>query len=204
MNDAPYAESLTKLLQTEEKNWSVKSVYEVSKFLNASGVKISYVEVGVRMGKSFLYFLLGCQNDFEKAALIDPWEKSHIRTQKIMQKFIVSKMIDLSENREKVMFMPVKSDVALPRLQGDHHTFNMGLIDGDHDPEVFEYDLIHTWPIIEEGGYLIIDDLEWKEGDGILKKYEQFLQDNRDAVEEYRYIGEGLQGVGILRKKSPK
>lgn len=188
---------LEQILSLKEKHWAAKTVQYYAAHIPGG---ITYLEIGTQWGRSFYRFVVGCDDQFSRAVLVDPWDKSHIAHKKKRQQLQVLEWIWIMDMKDRVEIMEMTSDVAIASLERQAGEFDLALIDGDHDPAQFRKDLEGVWTLMKDDGFVVCDDLEWRQGDGILHEYEDFLKHTPGVQEDFRCMGTGLQGVGVLKK----
>lgn len=63
--------------------------------------------------------------------------------------------------------------------------FNMLIIDGDHSYEGVKFDFDNYFPLLEPGGYVILDDYNAREWPGVQK----FVDEDLARVDDFEYLG---------------
>ncbi len=62
---------------------------------------------------------------------------------------------------DRVEVIAGDSRTVLPALKVDGRRFALALVDGDHTMEACLADIRNAWALLDEGGYLFIDDADW-------------------------------------------
>jgi predicted O-methyltransferase YrrM len=71
--------------------------------------------------------------------------------------------VDACANRRKLRVMATTSEEALLQLRGERRMFHIVYIDGSHTAADVLSDAVLAWPMLNEGGLMIFDDLNWNE-----------------------------------------
>jgi ADP-heptose:LPS heptosyltransferase/predicted O-methyltransferase YrrM len=99
---------------------------------------------------------------------------------------------------DRIQFIKGSSIEEMPRLIADGQTFDYILVDGCHDKEYAKMDLIHAHALIEQGGFILFDDIT-PDGCSLQDVWDDFKQTYRQQFEFYE--DHNGKGIGIARKK---
>jgi predicted O-methyltransferase YrrM len=131
--------------------------YAVSFRLNLQNLKVKekgkYLEIGIWEGRSATYML--DNYDIEYTG-IDLYPNTNA-------------LSNLKEYRNKTIIFG-DSRLVLPRLRG---YWDIIYIDGCHEYDVVKEDIKNSWPLLEEGGILLLDDYGM---DDVKKAVDEFIQ----------------------------
>lgn len=115
---------------------------------------LRYLEVGLFEGRSFLWMLENVLTHPTSSAVgLEPFIAD------IPQ---LSHNIELSDDRDRMEILTEYSQIALPKLEPK--SFDFIYIDGDHDAAGVLVDAVLCWPLLKEGGIMILDDYKWADG----------------------------------------
>lgn len=125
----------------------------LSKFKNLED--IVYLEIGVFEGRSLIWMLENIlTNDKARAVTVDA--ASLFSPEWVEVSRVFKKNLEISGQKHKVQHFDNYSELTLPTL--NHNFFNIIYIDGNHDADMVEKDLILSFPLLKSGGVLMIDD----------------------------------------------
>jgi len=118
----------------------------------------SYLEIGVREGDSLKAVLFG-HSFITKLVLCDTWGGKYGGSGRGGHKHIEKFLNNIRYDGE-VKFLDGDSKYMIPTLDDK---FDLILVDGDHSYEGAYTDLNNTWKLLEEGGFLVFDDITHKD-----------------------------------------
>lgn len=116
----------------------------------------SYLEIGVSDGSS-----LGCvvsadvNKNISRIALCDTWGGEYGGTNRGGHGHIDRNLRDAGYNGT-VEFYDGNSQKTVPTIPGK---FDLILVDGDHSEDGCRIDMENTWPLLNNGGIMVIDDI---------------------------------------------
>jgi len=144
------------------------------------------LEVGVRTGLSICQ-LMSAYIDYsviEKVVLCDLFNDGYTSPELVK---INLKALNIPIN--KVEFLVGDSRELIPKLTDK---FDYILVDGDHTPDGALSDLTNVYPLIDQGGVIVFDDIT-EDGMGLLHVWNDFKSAHQDEFEWH----EDLNGKGI-------
>lgn len=142
----------------EKEKWFCNNLF----FLNNQLKKIKNIsdilEIGSYEGRSCIYF--GKKFIDAKITCVDTWSGSdehlNIKFQEIENNFDKNILNHLGNDR--VEKQKLSSDVFFEK---NNKFFDLIYIDGDHQTDQVKKDINNAWSILNDGGYLILDDYTW-------------------------------------------
>ena len=158
------------------------------------------VEIGVFKGASLMYFAESLEITKGKVIGIDPYTMGSLvnkipdenlntyfydvlfKDQIILDNLYsgLIKIINENELKDIVSLVRVKSE--------DYHTniekesIDILHIDGNHDEEYVNKDILFYLPLVKKGGYIIMDDITWP---GVINSITNHLEDKSDLLQKY-------------------
>lgn len=156
------------------------------------------VEIGVFGGKSLVPMAFALQyNNNGKIYGVDPWKESDSAAGMEGQNLEWWSSIDhlkiLQGLQNKIQEFHLESQVVLIRETSANcqpiPNINILHIDGNHSEEASYLDVIKWVPLVESGGLIIFDDINWS----TTKLATEWLDANCDKVAEY--MGDNIWGV---------
>lgn len=140
------------------RNWHYADIVTVLICLSRYLKPKSYLEIGVRRGRSAAAVASVCPNC--NFTLLDMWEKDYAGISNPGSIFVHSELDRLNHLGERV-FIDGDSHVTLPRLFEEQPTLDFDLItvDGDHSDEGARLDLSTVLPRLKIGGAVVFDDI---------------------------------------------
>lgn len=155
----------------------------------------SYLEIGVREGDSLKSLLKLHIPEF--LCLCDPWGSTWGGSGRGDFKHIIDLLKDLKFEGE-VLFLTGYSQELIPQLE-DKYTFDLILVDGNHSYRGAWLDLHNSWKVLNEGGYLIMDDIVHDSTPWLLECALRFGKEMTNA--EIVYLDKESQNGVIVFKK---
>lgn len=117
----------------------------------------SYLEVGVNEGTSLEVALTEFPT-IQKLVLVDLWGKEYGGTGRGSNAHIKD-LLNKLEYTGWVEFRDGNSHDILPKLIFEKASFDLVTIDGDHSEEGGAQDLNDGWELVNDGGWLVFDDI---------------------------------------------
>ena len=115
----------------------------------------SYLEIGVDGGGSLLAVVENVPHPLKHIVLCDLWQwerHPHFRSHAHIEEMLKERNVDMTT----VDFLDGDSKVMIPSLP---LMFDLITVDGDHSAEGALADLNNTWPLLRQGGILVMDDV---------------------------------------------
>ena len=142
----------------EKEKWFCNNLF----FLNNQLKKIKNIrnilEIGSYEGRSCIYF--GKKFIDAKITCVDTWSGSdehlNIKFKEIENNFDKNILNHLGNDR--VEKQKLSSDIFFEK---NNEFFDLIYIDGDHQTDQVNKDINNAWKILNDGGYLILDDYTW-------------------------------------------
>lgn len=174
------------------------------------------IEIGVQQGRSaFALTILACRYHIGKVLCIDPWIQTIqndspdiIRDMGVgidNNNFFYHFILNLSLYKEDLNYLKTTSDEAIDVYKSNKtitsrefstttYTQKIALlhIDGNHDYTYVRNDLYNYLPYILDNGWIVLDDYVWAFGDGPRKVGDDFLNKNRDNINQCFYSDSAL------------
>ena len=161
------------------------------------------VEIGVYKGSSLFSFAEVLEPINGKVVGIDPWSfemlKNKIEThdpsfekyfydelmkgQETMDNIFrgVCEIIEVNQLHHLVTIVRKPSEEAFIDFEMD--SIDVLHIDGNHNEKNCSRDILLYLPLVKKGGYIIMDDSDWK---GVRKSIEKFLLPSCELIEDHR------------------
>ncbi len=122
---------------------------------------LEYLEVGPYEGRSFLWVVENVLSDpSSRATAVDIFDPGTSKHYEDSYEARFRSNLALSGAAERVTVIKGRSQVELRNLPLD--TFDLIYIDGSHATHDALIDLVLAWPMLKEGGIMVIDDYLWK------------------------------------------
>jgi precorrin-6B methylase 2 len=132
--------------------------FEIDKISQLAIGRKRALEIGAFIGKSTVAIAMNAEN----VLTIDPFDCHHSDINKDGNlergKGVFNNLpayLDNIKGYDNIQYFIGTSQVVLPTLR---QTFDYIFIDGDHSFEGVLFDLINCWPLLEEGGVLVLHD----------------------------------------------
>lgn len=152
----------------------------------------SYLEIGVQEGHSLERVL--CAAPVTDLVLCDTWGSNYGGTGKGSHVHIEA-MLALHAYAGSVKYLDGDSKELVPTI---NRKFDMILVDGDHSATGCLVDMRNAWKLLNDGGIMIVDDLDHPQHAYLSRVFDRFVEDNCDACIIERTFA--YPGVGVLRK----
>jgi len=139
--------------------------------------EIHILEIGSFEGLSAIWFIDNfLKNEKSTITCIDPWENYSQDTDSFNSYFKEDNQWNFKDMKIKEMFLhniiesgksnQVKiiqgfSHEKLPLIICDKNKFDIIFIDGNHTAPFVLTDMVMSWYLLKEGGYMILDDYNW-------------------------------------------
>jgi len=154
----------------------------------------SYLEIGVREGDSLKSLLAHHRPVF--LCLADTWGASWGGSGKGNYDHIIELLKKLKFEGEAV-FLSGYSQNLVPQMKGKYN-FDLILVDGDHSYRGAWVDLHNSWELLNDGGYLVMDDIIHKHSPWLLECAIRF---GREQMAETVYLDKkSTNGVIVFKK----
>ena len=144
-------------LNCNEKWFCNKLNFLSSNFKNQKNVK-NILEIGSYEGRSAIFFLKKFSNS--NITCVDTWsgsdEHSSVNFELIEKNFDLNTSFYQSNNFLK-KFKMTSNDF----FKNNNKNFDLIYVDGDHSSDQVEIDLINSWNVLKNGGFLVVDDYMW-------------------------------------------
>ncbi len=158
-----------------------------------SGDKAYILEIGALygIGLAMLYNHATTRFQDVKLVCLDPFDGYY---GKAVDALLNQPVNDLTFQRNmKLANVPDSDYVIIKRYSTDPHAlqeagdhiFNVLVIDGDHSYEGVKFDFENYFPLLEKGGYVILDDYNAKEWPGV----QQFVDEDLKKHANFQYLG---------------
>ena len=126
----------------------------------------AYCEIGTAAGDSLIWVL---ENLHPRLAVaIDPYTAPRSRMQKTYDAYKREAAIRLAQYADRVALIYESSDLWLMKQCSlpEHQTYDLLLVDGDHNGIPALTDMVLGWRLLNVGGIMIVDDLHrrWLHG----------------------------------------
>ena len=126
-------------------------------FKNTKNVK-NILEVGSYEGRSAIFFLKNFSDS--KITCVDTWvgsdEHSNLNFKLIEKNFDFNTSFYQSNN------ILIKHKMTSNEFfKNNHKYFDLIYVDGDHSSDQVKIDLINSWNVLKNGGFLVLDDYMW-------------------------------------------
>ena len=153
----------------------------------------NYLEIGTREGDSLITVINN--TDLDGIVCIDTWGNQYGGTDNGNGEHIAS-LVEQIKPSAKIKIMTGNSKEVLKTLR-PVSTFDLILVDGDHSYWGCDQDMRLSWPLLVEGGIMLVDDLLHPAHD-LMICFNNFCR----SVDEAVPIKTG--DVGVIRKDKPK
>ena len=142
----------------EKEKWFCNNLFFLNKKLKKIKNIRNILEIGSYEGRSCIYF--GKKFIDAKITCVDTWSGSdehlNIKFQEIENNFDKNILNHLGNDR--VEKQKISSDVFFKK---NNKFYDLIYIDGDHQTDQVNKDINNAWSILNDGGYLILDDYTW-------------------------------------------
>ena len=142
----------------EKEKWFCNNLFFLNKKLKKIKNIRNILEIGSYEGRSCIYF--GKKFIDAKITCVDTWSGSdehlNIKFQEIENNFDKNILNHLGNDR--VEKQKLSSDVFFKK---NNKFYDLIYIDGDHQTDQVNKDINNAWSILNDGGYLILDDYTW-------------------------------------------
>ena len=153
----------------------------------------TYLEIGVNEGGSLMSLLK--HHRPKEITLCDTWQDAWGGTGKGDAEHIIELLKDI-EYEGEVWFLNGYSQELVPQLKGKK-TFDLILVDGNHSYRGAWLDLNNSWKILNEGGYIIFDDIRHKASMWLLECGYRF---QKESGARLLHIDKEGNGVMVFQK----
>lgn len=143
------------------------------------------LQIGVFEGYDLAWMMQNCMGHPQSFVLaIDPWLATRKIDQDGMNKIFNRAIHNLSPWRQQIDIMRTGSQDFLSRLDQDN-TFDLAVIDGDHESGAVYEDAINCLRLVKPGGWLLFDDVrnQRQKKDHVADGLKIFLEENGDKVQ---------------------
>jgi predicted O-methyltransferase YrrM len=150
------------------------------------------LEIGTRTGISLCQLLSSYLNHsvIERIVSVDPFPDGFASVN------LVKKNLNyLNLPADKVEFMEMKSEEAIPILTAAGESFDLIIVDGDHSKDMAYFDLLGADMLINEGGVIVFDDIS-PDGCDLLDVWERF-QRRMAPAGQYLFAEPKMGGKGV-------
>tara|TARA_Y100000389_G_scaffold177739_1_gene190307 strand:+ start:2423 stop:3139 length:717 start_codon:yes stop_codon:yes gene_type:complete len=142
----------------EKEKWFCNNLFFLNNQLKRIKNIKNILEIGSYEGRSCIYF--GKKYIDAKITCVDTWSGSdehlNIKFQEIENNFDKNILDNLGS--ERVKKQKLSSDVF---FKDNKNFYDLIYIDGDHETDQVKKDINNSWKILNEDGYLILDDYTW-------------------------------------------
>ena len=142
----------------KKEKWFCNNLFFLNKKLKKIKNIRNILEIGSYEGRSCIYF--GKKFIDAKITCVDTWSGSdehlNIKFQEIENNFDKNILNHLGNDR--VEKQKISSDVFFKK---NNKFYDLIYIDGDHQTDQVNKDINNAWSILNDGGYLILDDYTW-------------------------------------------
>ena len=139
-------------------NLNLYNLYYLNNHLNNLENITNILEIGSYEGRSAVFFLKIFSNS--KITCVDTWSGSD---EHLNQNFdIIESFFDKNTRNYRINKRLIKiKDSSDNFFYNNSQKFDLIFVDGDHSSEQVKKDLYNSWKILNNGGYLILDDYLW-------------------------------------------
>jgi predicted O-methyltransferase YrrM len=171
----------------------VNVLYAASKALQPR----SYLEIGVRRGRSVCTVARGCPT--VDVVACDMWQANYAGMENPGPDLVKSELAK-NGHRGTVVFANGDSHVLLPKIFADHPQlqFDMITVDGDHSAEGAYRDLCDVAPHLTPGGVLVFDDISHPAHTYLLGVWRKFVAEH-SYLSSYEYVEQGYGVAFAIR-----
>ncbi len=170
-----------------KEKWFCNNLYYLNNYFKYSNDISDILEIGSYEGRSAIFFLKTFKNS--KITCVDTWSGSD---EHLKQNFnIIEANFDINtksyqdDNRLKKI-----KNTSNDFFSNNFKSFDLIFVDGDHSSEQVKKDINNSWKMLNNGGYLILDDYLWW--------YYKDLKNN-PAVIINNFISENLSNISFLK-----
>lgn len=173
----------------------VNVLYAASKALQPK----TYLEVGVRRGRSVCSVVRGCPT--VDVVACDMWQANYAGMENPGPKF-VEEEVKRHGSKGRIGFVNGDSHVVLPEFfkQRPEMKFDLITIDGDHSEAGAYRDLCDVAPQLRPGGVIVFDDISHPAHPYLLGVWRKFVAE-RSYLSSYEYVEQGY-GVAFAVRTS--
>ena len=170
-----------------KEKWFCNNLYYLNNYFKYSNDISNILEIGSYEGRSAIFFLKMFKNS--KITCVDTWSGSD---EHLKQNFsIIETNFDtntkLYQNENRLKKIKTTSNVF---FSNNFQSFDLIFVDGDHSSDQVKKDINNSWKILNNGGYLILDDYLWW--------YYKDLKNN-PAFTINNFISENLSKISSLK-----
>tara|TARA_Y100000590_G_C15696057_1_gene1005146 strand:+ start:637 stop:1299 length:663 start_codon:yes stop_codon:yes gene_type:complete len=164
---------------------------------------LNFLEIGSFEGQSAMWFLEEIlTHETSKLVCVDPhgdntYDPMRKESSKTIYETFKQNILDNKKYKKKVTYHRENSRQALRRYPADGGIFDFAYIDGLHYAHGVLEDLVLTWPLVKEGGVIILDDFAGANL-GTMPNSERALIGINSFLQSYDGMYEILGGAGIL------
>ena len=184
----------------EKEKWFCNNLFFLNKKLKKIKNIRNILEIGSYEGRSCIYF--GKKFIDAKITCVDTWSGSdehlNIKFQEIENNFDKNILNHLGNDR--VEKQKISSDVFFKK---NNKFYDLIYIDGDHQTDQVNKDINNAWSILNDGGYLILDDYTWWWYSDLNKNpasaINNFIYNNIDSIDVENLI---IWKQVLIKKKS--
>jgi len=184
----------------EKEKWFCNNLFFLNKKLKKIKNIRNILEIGSYEGRSCIYF--GKKFIDAKITCVDTWSGSdehlNIKFQEIENNFDKNILNHLGNDR--VEKQKISSDVFFKK---NKKFYDLIYIDGDHQTDQVNKDINNAWSILNDGGYLILDDYTWWWYNDLNKNpasaINNFIYNNIDSIDVENLI---IWKQVLIKKKS--
>jgi predicted O-methyltransferase YrrM len=179
-------------------DWAYADIITVLLGLSDELAPESYLEVGVRRGRSACAVAARSPNC--SMVLFDMWIANYAGMENPGPEFVRSELLAVG-HRGAVEFVDGDSHITLPRYFAEHPeaAFDIITVDGDHSDRGAAQDLANVLPRLKIGGAIVFDDIAHPAHPGLREVWRQLVeQDRRFSTYLFDSVG---YGVGFALRK---
>ena len=158
------------------------------------------VEIGVFKGASLMYFAEALEITKGNVIGIDPYSMGTLINEipnKDLNKYIYEVLFKdqlvldnlyngvlkvITENKLENIISLVRSKSEDYHINIEKESIDILHIDGNHDEEYVNKDILFYLPLVKKGGYIIMDDITWP---GVINSITNHLEDKSDLLQKY-------------------
>ena len=138
--------------------WFCNNLYYLStNFKNSKNVK-DILEIGSYEGRSAIFFLKNFSGS--NITCVDTWAGSDEHSSVNFE--LIEKNFDLNTSFYQSNNTLIKHKMTSNQFFNENHKyFDLIYIDGDHSSDQVNIDLVNSWNLLKNGGFLVLDDYMW-------------------------------------------
>ena len=180
------------------KNWYymdiVNTLFAASKTIRPR----SYLEIGVRRGRSVCSVVRGCPT--VNVLACDIWVENYAGMENPGPKFVLSEL-EKHGFEGKIQFMNGNSHETLPKFFETHPDaqFDLITVDGDHSAQGAYDDLCTVIPHLSVGGIVVFDDIAHPSHPYLLQVWRKALE-NFSFLSGYQFVEMGYGVAFAIRR----